>query len=160
MIYRELRWENPDWFDPNNELQVGDMAPDFTVRLLDNETFTLSDHRDKVVVLDFWATWCGPCVEKMPTIQTLSEKYEDRAIFVGMNVAEDISLVRDFISRTGFAYHIGLDENSDIFMNLYPSIAIPYLVIINRDGIITHIFTGGSDSMYELIDNAIIEALG
>jgi thiol-disulfide isomerase/thioredoxin len=149
MIYRELRWVNPDWFDSKNELQIGDMAPDFSVLLLNGETFTLSDYRGKMIVLDFWATWCGPCVEKMPTIQILSEQYESSVIFVGMNVGEDSDLVQDFINKTDFTYLIGLDEQGDIFINLYPSIAIPYLVIINEEGVISYISVGGSDSMYE-----------
>jgi thiol-disulfide isomerase/thioredoxin len=49
-----------------SESQAGDLAPDFSALLLTGETFTLSEHRGMVVVLNFWATWCGPCVEKMP----------------------------------------------------------------------------------------------
>jgi len=159
MIYRELRWDNPEWFDPKSELHVGDMAPDFSVQLLSGGTFTLSEYRGKVVVLDFWATWCSPCVEKMPTIQALSEQHESSVVFVGMNVGESFDHVQDFISKTGFSYHIGLDENEEIHRYLYPTIAIPYLVIINGEGLITDIFIGASQSMYEQIEDALFNAL-
>jgi len=158
LIYRELRWADPDWFDPMNELHAGNMAPDFSIPLLTGETFTLSENKGQVVVLDFWATWCGPCVEKMPTIQILSEKY-DNVVFVGINVGEDPGMVQDFISRMNFSYHIGLDEDSHLIMNLYPTIAIPYLVIINGDGIIAETIHGGSSLMKEIIEEAIINAL-
>jgi len=140
-------------------LQEGDIAPNFSAKLLSGETFTLSEHSGTVVVLDFWATWCGPCVDKMPTIQALSEHYENKVVFVGMNVGESFDHVQDFIARTGFSYHIGLDENEEIHRNLYPTIAIPYLVIINGEGLISKILIGGGQSMYELIEDAILDAL-
>ena len=161
MVYRELtRYGYADEFPPGVELQVGDMAPDFSVQLLTGETFTLSEHRGTVVVLDFWATWCGPCVAKMPTVQALSEQFEDYVIFVGMNVGEDPQRVRDFIAERGFTYPIGLDENGDIHRNLYPSAGIPYMVIINGDGVIISTFLGSARDMHQLIEDAIMEALG
>ena len=162
MVHRELtRWNvsSEDGLQAGDELQAGDWAPDFSVQLLTGETFTLSEYRDTVVVLDFWASWCGPCVGKMPTIQTLSEQYEGRVIFVGMNVGEPPDQVQDFIAEQGFTYPIGLDENSNIHRNLYPSIGIPYMVIINGDGMITDTFLGGDEAMHELIEAAILEAL-
>jgi len=156
MVYRELtRWE----ISSEYMLQAGDLAPDFSVQLLTGETFTLSEHRGTVVVLDFWATWCGPCVEKMPAIQALSEQYEGRVIFVGMNVGEYLGRVQDFIAERGITYPIGLDENSDIHRDLYPSPGVPYTVIINGDGMITDTFLGSDETMHELIEVAILEAL-
>jgi len=158
MVYRELtRWEI---ISEEYMLQAGDMAPDFSVQLLTGETFTLSEHRGTVVVLDFWATWCGPCVEKMPTIQALSERFENDVVFVGMNIGEQPQRVQDFITERGFAYPIGLDESSDIHRNLYPSPGVPYMVIINGDGMITATFLGGGEGLDEIYEKAILEALG
>jgi thiol-disulfide isomerase/thioredoxin len=156
MIAREYR---VDFIDLENELQVGDMAPDFSVQLLTGETFTLSEHRGTVVVLYFWATWCGPCVATMPSLQDLSEQYEDRVLFVGMNIAESLRRVTDFIDERGFTFPIGLDEVGDIHRDLYPSAGIPYMVIVDGDGVITEIFLGGGDGMHSLIENAILDAL-
>ena len=147
-------------FDPENEVYTGDLAPDFSVQLLNGDTFTLSEHRGTVVVLDFWATWCGPCVAKMPTIQALSEQFEDRVIFVGMNVGEPQSRVQEFIDERGFTFPIGLDNNGYIHRNLYPSPGVPYMVIINGDGMITATFLGGGVGLQEIYETAILEALG
>jgi len=160
IIYNRLKWDDPDWYDPNKELHEGDIAPDFSATLLSGETFTLSEHRGTVVVLDFWATWCGPCVEKMPAIQALSEQYESSVIIVGMNVGEAFDHVQDFITKAGFTYHIGLDENEEVYRYLYPSLGIPYLVIVNEEGLISYISIGGNSSMYEIIEEAILETLG
>jgi len=159
-ILRDYRMmDDPDWYNPEKVLQEGDIAPDFSAELLSGAIFTLYENRGTVVVLDFWATWCGPCVEMMPAIQTLSEQHESDVIFVGMNVGEDSSWVQDFIDERGFTYPIGLDEESYVHRNLYPTLGIPYLVIINGDGMITKTFLGGNDSMYESIEKAILEAL-
>jgi len=156
MVYRELtRWD----VIVEDILRAGDMAPDFSVELLTGETFTLSEHRGTVVALDFWATWCGPCVQKMPSTQALSEQFEGQVMFVGINVGEHLEQVLDFIDERGFTYPIGLDENSYIHRNLYPSPGIPYMVIINRDGIITETFSGYGIGMDELIEAAILDAL-
>ena len=144
-------------FNPENEVQVGDLAPDFSLQLLTGETFTLSEHRGTAVVLDFWATWCGPCVAKMPTIQALSEQFGDSVIFLGINVGESQNRVQEFINERGFTFPIGLDVSSYIHRNLYPALGIPYMVIINGDGIITATFLGGGDM--DVYENAIFEAL-
>jgi thiol-disulfide isomerase/thioredoxin len=156
MITREYRVDDINLGD---ELQVGDMAPDFSVQLLTGETFTLSEHRDTVVVLYFWATWCRHCVATMPYLQTLSEQYEDRVLFVGMNVNESLSRVTDFIDERGLTFPIGLDEVGDIHRNLYPSTGIPYMVIVDGDGVVTEMILGGGEGVHSLIENAILDAL-
>ena len=147
-------------FNPESKLRIGDLAPDFSVQLLTGETFTLSDHRGTVVVLDFWATWCGPCVAKMPTVQALSEQFADKAIFVGINVGESQNRVQAFIDEHTFTFPIGIDENNYIHRNLFPSPGVPYMVVINGDGVITATFLGGGGGMEEVYKNAILDALG
>jgi len=159
MIYR-LNREMRGWdVTVDYMLEAGDMAPDFSVQLLTGETFTLSEHRGTVVALDFWATWCGPCVQKMPSTQALSEQFEGQVMFVGINVGERSERVQDFIDERGFTYSIGLDEDSAIHRDLYPSPGIPYMVIINGDGIVTETFSGYGMGMDERIEAAILEAL-
>jgi len=141
---------------------TGTLAPDFSVQLLTGETFTLSEHRGTVVVLDFWATWCGPCVLKMPTIQALSEQFEGEVIFIGMNVGEFPERIQNFIAERNFTYPIGLDESAEIYGMLSPTsfLSVPYMVIINGDGIITETFSGYGPGNAEIYERAILEALG
>jgi len=142
-----------------SELKAGDTAPDFSAKLLSGDAFTLSDHRGRVVFLNFWASWCSPCVAEMPAVQQLSKKYADSVVFIGMNYAENEGKVQDFISERGFTYSIGLDEAGDIAKNLYPSDGIPYTLIIDAEGVISDIFLGGGDKMYNVFDAAITKAL-
>jgi thiol-disulfide isomerase/thioredoxin len=141
------------------ELQVGDLAPDFTVDLLSGDRFTLSENKGVVVFLNFWATWCGPCVAEMPAIQELSEAYAGDVVFIGLNCAESTDRVRGFIAEMEFTYNIGLDESSGITETLYPTNGIPYTLVINAEGIISKIFLGGGEQMREPFEDAITEAL-
>jgi len=154
---------SPSMENSNNgqmaEVPEIELAPDFSVRLLTGDTFTLSEHIGSVVVLDFWATWCGPCVRKMPYMQALSEKYED-VLFIGMNVGEDPRHVQNFISEHGFTYPIGLDEGGLIHRTLYPSPGVPFTVIIGANGAIVDTFLGGGAGIVALIESTVSEALG
>jgi len=146
-------------FNPEDEVQAGNVAPDFSVQLLTGETFTLSEQIGTVVVLDFWATWCGPCVAKMPIMQALSEQFGESVTFVGVNVGEPQSRVQAFIDERGFTFPVGVDERGYIHRYLYPSPGIPYMVVINRQGLITATFLGGGQDMKALYEAAILDAL-
>ena len=145
--------------EAGDELQDETLAPDFTLTLLTGEEFTLSDHRGAVVVLSFWATWCGPCVEKMPYTQASSEYFGNRVVFVGINIGEDPDLVQDFITEGGYTFFQGVDTDNSIFNNLYTSGGIPYSVIIGRDGAIVDDMVGWAYSMSNELNGMIEEAL-
>ena len=153
-LLREHQGVYPDWFNPDNIVERGEVAPNFSVELLSGETFTLSENRGAVVVLNFWATWCGPCVDKMPGIQELHMVFED-VIFIGMNVGEETGRIQEFVEERGFTYPIGLDRNSEIHRNLYPSIGIPYTVIIDGDGLISATSDRSGLSTIEEIEAAV-----
>ncbi len=67
-------------------MAIGSEAPDFTAKLNNGETFTLSDKKGQVILLNFWATWCSNCVKEMPAIEKLYEEYGDQIVIVGVNV--------------------------------------------------------------------------
>lgn len=143
--------------DPFVELSEGDVAPDFTVTLVNGDTFTLSDYDDEVVLLNFWATWCPPCVGEMPALQNL---YEDGdAVIIGIDCGETKADVDSFVSENGYTYNIGYDEYYTV-EDYYPTDGIPYTLIINK-GVIYKIFVGayGADVMYEEYGSAIAECL-
>ena len=161
---RELSEASPETEDgepsePEEELLLDGMAPDFTLTLLTGEDFTLSDHRGTVVVLSFWATWCGPCVEKMSYTQASSEHFGNQVIFLGINIGENPDLVQSFINEGGYTFPNGVDEDDSIFNHLYTSGGIPYSVIIGPDGMIVGEMVGWAYSMSNQLHTIIEEAL-
>lgn len=132
-------------------LEVGDKYPDFSGKLLNGETFKLSDYEGKVMLINFWATWCGPCVGEMPAFPRLVEKYGDDLILVAVNVAQDAETVQAFADENGYDFNIVLDPDYSI-SDLYPTDGIPYTVIVDREGNISEIHLGASeaDEMFEI----------
>ncbi len=137
------------------DLEVGDVAPNFTVTLTNGERFVLSDHDNEVVLINFWATWCGPCVSEMPEFQDLYEENIDGFSLVAINSGERKSEVDSFVDDNGFTFNIAYDQNYTVG-DYYPTMYIPYTVIVNR-GIISQIFVGSQsyDDFKEAINNCL-----
>lgn len=127
------------------EIAVGDMAPDFTAELTNGESVTLSEEQDKVVLLNFWATWCGPCVNEMPALERLQEEYGDQLLVLAVNSMEDKSTVDSFVEEKGYTFSIAYDVNGEIGIK-YPTSGIPYTLIIGKDGTVKQIFVGAADA--------------
>lgn len=143
----------------HQEMAGGSEAPDFIAKLNNGETFTLSDKKGQVILLNFWATWCSNCVKEMPAIEKLYEEYGDQVVIIGVNVGEDESTVDAFIDTKNYTFPIAYDTESNI-SNLYPSAGIPYTVIIGKDGLVTETFLGAkdADSQYTKLRRALQEA--
>jgi thiol-disulfide isomerase/thioredoxin len=108
----------------------GPPAPDFTLADLTGTPHTLSDYQGQVVLLDFWATWCGPCRQAMPHVQELWDTYRDRGLMVfGINVS-DTADVAEFMRKQGFDYPVLLD--GDLVANDYNVSGIPAFVVIDK----------------------------
>ena len=148
--------------DPSGPIAEGDAYRDFTVSLADGGEFTLSDHEGKVILLNFWATWCGPCVGEMPAFEKLQETYGEDLVLVAVNSGEDEETVTSFLEENGYTFPVVLDPEYAVAM-LYPIDAIPYTVIIGTDGkvAVTQVGAGDADTMYahysELIDGLLEE---
>jgi peroxiredoxin len=122
---------------PTGAVSVGDLAPDFTLKDLDGQSVTLSDLRgDHVVLIDFWATWCGPCKQEMPHLQELYEQYEDRGFVVlAVDVRESVNLVRPFVSSEGYTFPVLLDSTGNVTRQ-YGVRGIPAIFIVDTRGVI------------------------
>lgn len=142
------------------EVLVGDVAPEFTAPLVDGSSFTLSENSGKVILLNFWATWCGPCVGEMPAFQDLYEEYGDEVVILAVNCMEDQETVDRFIEETGYDFPIAYDEDGTVSFT-YPSSGIPYTLVIGKDGIVKQIYVGAADAktQYQIYKAAIDEAL-
>jgi peroxiredoxin len=132
------------------DVSVGSMAPDFHAASLvpgDTATHTLAEYRDQVVLLNLWATWCGPCVIEMPSIQRLYDRYRERGLRV-VGVAVDdppfADRVRAFVAEHQLTFDI-LHEGSGTIERSYRSRGLPATYIIGRDGRIRVIRQGATD---------------
>ena len=145
---------------PSGPLQEGDPLRDFTAELISGNTFTLSDHKGKVILLNFWATWCGPCVGEMPAFTMLQEQYGDDLVLLAVNSGESKKVVTQFLLDNGYTFPVATDESYAI-SSLYPSDGIPYTVIFNPEGNVAHIQVGAgsAEMMYEFYSSIIDELL-
>ena len=145
---------------PATPIAEGDAYRDFTAPLADGGEFTLSDHEGKVILLNFWATWCGPCVGEMPAFEQLQETYGEDLVLLAVNSGEDEGTVKAFLEENGYTFPVALDPRYEVAL-LYPSDSIPYTVIIGADGKVAAIQLGAADAdtMYahycELIDGLL-----
>lgn len=141
-------------------IAVGAPAPDFTADLLDGTSFQLSEQEDKAVLINFWATWCGPCVGELPAFTRLIETYGDKIALLAVNCGENEKTVTDFLERNGYTFPVALDLEGEI-SSLYPSDGIPYTLIIAPDGTISSIQLGasGADEMFDHYSAELDKAL-
>ena len=119
-------------------VKVGDVAPDFTLQMTDGTTFTLSEQRGKVVMLQFTAGWCGICREEMPHIERdiwLPNKDNKDFVLVGIDREETLEDILPFIEAVGTTYPIAMDTNADVFAKYaLRNSGITRNVLIDRDG--------------------------
>lgn len=136
----------------------GDSALDFTVELTDGSSFTLSEQAGKVVLVNFWATWCGPCVREMPDIVKLYNEYAggDEVEIIFVNCSESAKTVQAFLDRQKYTVPVACDTSNAI-SNAYNVNAIPRTVIFGKDGTVTKDFTGSQN--YNTFKSAIDSAL-
>lgn len=125
----------------------GDEAPDFTLGVVESdETVTLAEYRGKVVLLDFWATWCPPCREQMPVVQKLDDdpSLKDSLKVISVNAdepsADRLEKVSEYLEENGYHFTTVIDDYSA--MNSYGVSFLPTLVIVDPEGGIAYRETG------------------
>jgi thiol-disulfide isomerase/thioredoxin len=117
-------------------------APDFTFKDLDGKKVSLSNFKGKVIIINFWATWCGPCIYEMPALEKLFKKYKkDGFQVIGLTIQSNNNQIPQKISQTGVTYPILLDAE-DAIGSYGPFNAIPQSYLINKEGEIVKEFVG------------------
>jgi len=112
------------------------IADDFTLPLLRGGNAALSSYRGKVVILNFWATWCPPCRTEMPSMETLYQRFNAQGLeILAVDIGESASSVQQFIRRAGYTFPVILDRDNRV-STVYQIEVIPTTYIINREGII------------------------
>ncbi len=138
---------------------VGQAAPDFTLKLLEGGDFHLDDYKGKIVVLDFWATWCGPCMQSMPHIVGVAREFEDQQVqLIAVNLEEDPQRIRATLERLKLDPQVVLDQDGAV-ADKYSATSIPQTVIIDREGKIARLFVGGGPQIGEQLRTALQEVV-
>ena len=117
-------------------------APDFTLTDANGQSVTLSDLRGQVVMINFWASWCGPCREEMPLLEQIHQRYEALGFtLLGVNVEEDPTNGQAFLQERPVSFPVLYDSKNSI-SKLYEVIAMPSTVLIDRQGNIRYLHHG------------------
>jgi cytochrome c biogenesis protein CcmG/thiol:disulfide interchange protein DsbE len=118
------------------EARIGDPAPAFTLTDLDGRTVSLADLRGRPVIVNFWASWCGPCIEEMPLLKRASAEHaSDGLAVVGIVFQDRAEAARAFAARIGADWPAALDPGSAV-ANAYGVDAPPASFFVNRSGIV------------------------
>jgi thiol-disulfide isomerase/thioredoxin len=135
-------------------LEVGKPAPQFSLPDLDGKQISLEQYKGKVVLLDFWATWCGPCRMTMPVLEKLRKEYADSLVLLAINLQEPRDEVRNYMQQQGLKSHVLLDEKGSLG-EVYGTEAIPMQVLIDKEGIVREVKTGFSPRLEQQLRQRI-----
>ena len=135
------------------EIASGKLAPNFTLKNLDGEEVSLEDYRGKLVLVNFWATWCKYCDMEMPDLQRLDEENEDLVV-LAVNVQEDKETVEAYIEKGGYEFEVVLDEEGEI-ATMYLVYGLPNSYFIDEEGILLGRVPGAMtyDQMVQVLDS-------
>ena len=142
-------------------VEVGEAAPDFTLPDIHEgkSSLTLSDLRGKVVYVDFWASWCAPCLRSLPQINDLYTKLKDSGFeVVAVNVDNPIEDGLDFLLDTPLDYRIVADPDG-VTPEAYGLIGMPTSYLVDRNGIVQLIHMGFKDNDLEIIEREVLKVL-
>lgn len=136
---------------PAGAVTVQDTAPDFTLKSLEGANLRLDEYRGQVVLINFWASWCGPCRQEMPLLDRLHQRYVDTGFAVlGINVEGEEAPARALIDKIPVTFPVLIDEGQ-LVSELYNLEAMPSTVVLDRDGVVRYIHRGykpGDEAKY------------
>ncbi len=143
---RELKRQMTERHAAASLVHVGDRAPSFTLTDADGREFVLDDHRGKVVLLNFFATWCGPCLEELPHLQKLWEDNRDNGDFSLLVIGreETSESVATFRSKQGYTFPMASDPEATVYSR-YAKILIPRTYLVSPNGKICFACAGLSE---------------
>jgi peroxiredoxin len=121
---------------------TGQEAPDFVLKSASGTNMRLSEYRGKVVMINFWATWCGPCRQEMPLLDDLYTRYERVGFsLLGVNIDDDSSRAMQMAEELGVSFPVLFDERKEV-SKLYQVEAMPVTVLVDREGKVRHVHLG------------------
>jgi len=138
---------------------VGAVAPDFTLRSATGPNLRLQEQRGKVVLVNFWASWCGPCRQEMPHLNRLYDKYRASGfLLLGVNVDDDARNAAAIATKWDVHFPVLLDAEKKV-SKLYELNTMPTTVLIDRNGRVRYIHRGYKDGYEDAYDRQIRELL-
>ena len=130
--------------------EIGKLAPDFTLTGLDGQEVSLSSLHGKAVLLNFWASWCGPCRLEMPFFQEIYEKWTGKEmVLLAVNLQEDPAEVREFVESAGYTFPVLLSPGNDVPL-AYNIRGIPATFFVDADGVIRDMKIGAFFNIGEI----------
>ncbi len=141
-------------------IKQGDKAPDFTVEMFNGEQVTLSKLKGKVVLINFWATWCPPCRQELTHVQKeIIDHFKGQDfVFLPISRGEKKSVVEAFREKTGYTFPMGLDPKQEIYKK-YASNYIPRNFVVGKDGKVIYVSVGFEPAEFANMIKAIEAAL-
>jgi len=132
-------------FGANRVLALGDEVPGFNLRGQDDQIVSLADFEDQIVVLNFWATWCAPCIEEMPSLNRFEERYAGKGVrVVAISVDEDPDAYREFLAKNEIKFLTLRDPARRISLE-YGTFKLPESYVINRERRLLRKVIGAAD---------------
>lgn len=142
---------------------AADQASDFSLRNLKGDTVTLSEMKGKVIYVDFWATWCGPCKDEMPHLQKMADDFKEQGfevVAISTDDARTAPQVKPFIKRMGYSFIVVKDPNSEVLVAYNPSKTLPFGVLVDREGNISATHAGYNEGDEKKLREEIEALLG
>lgn len=167
MFVMNVNAQNSASQDPREEasiIKVGDTAPVFTVEMLDGRSLSLSEMKGKVVLINFWATWCGPCMKEFQAIpEKLIKRFEGNADFVFLPISreekrETVQAKMEQLKESGIDFPVGIDPDKSIYSQ-YAKSYIPRNYIVDKDGKVVYTSIGYEEEEFAQLVNKIDELL-
>ncbi len=144
-----------------SSVKLSEPAPDFTLKTLEGPNLRLEEYRGQVVLINFWASWCGPCRQEMPILDRLHQRYEDTGFAVlGVNVEGETAPAQKIVDKTNVTFPVLIDEGQAV-SEMYELEAMPSTVVVDRDGVVRYVHRGykpGDEAKYvEVVKKLIRE---